>query len=61
MYLLEMVMRKTFLFLMILAGSCLGVSGCALGGLLPGVLSNVGFSALSTLLSALIGQVVPAA
>jgi hypothetical protein len=61
MYVLETVMRKTFLFLVVLAGSCLGITGCigALGGLIPGLLSEVGLSLLGTLVTSLVGSIVP--
>ncbi|MFA5864665.1 MAG: hypothetical protein WC975_08250 [Phycisphaerae bacterium] len=55
-------MRKTFLFLMLLAGSCFGITGCigALGGILPGIVSEVGFSVLSAILSSALGGIIPA-
>ena len=53
-------MRRSFLFLMVVAGGCLGLTGC-IGGLVGGLLTEVGLSLVSTLLAAVIGSVIPTA
>ncbi len=56
-------MRKSFLFLTVLAGCFVGVPGCvgAIGALLPGLVSDLAFGLLGTVITSLItGALTPA-
>jgi hypothetical protein len=48
-------MRKSYLFLMVLAGAMIGLPGCSLGGALGSTLIDGGISLLISLLWSVIG------